>query len=59
MRVTNFKEMNSLVYIAPIFEPRYKLVCLEHSLCDLFREVQHIVIALKVKAKVEALFDEY
>ena len=53
------EKMNPLVYIAPIFNPRYKLVGLELSLCDLFREVHGSVIALKVKEKVEALFDKY
>ena len=52
------KKMNPLVYIAPIFDPRYKLVVLELSLCDLFGDVQGSVIALKVKEKVQALFDE-
>ena len=28
------KKMNLLVYIAPIFDPRYKLVGLKLSLCD-------------------------
>ena len=53
------EKINPLVYIAPIFDPRYKLVGLELSLCDLFEEVQGSVVALKVKEKVEALFDEY
>jgi len=51
--------MNPLVYIAPIFDPRYKLVGLELSLCDLFGETQGSVITLKVKEKVKVLFDEY
>ena len=34
------EKMNPLVYIAPIFDPRYKLVGLELSLCDLFGDVQ-------------------
>jgi len=33
-------KMNPLVYIAPIFDPRYKLVDLKVSLCDLFGEIQ-------------------
>jgi len=53
------KNINPLVYIAPIFDPRYKLVGLELSLCDFFGEVQGSIIALKVKEKVEVLFDEY
>ena len=53
------EKMNLLVYIAPIFDLRYKLVGLEFWLCDLFREVQGSIIALKVKEKVNALFDEY
>jgi len=52
------EKMNPLVYIAFIFDPRYKLVGLELSLCDLFGEVQGSVKVLKVKEKVEALFDE-
>ena len=43
------KKMNRLVYIAPIFDPRYKLAGLEVSLCDLFSEVQGIAIVLKVR----------
>ena len=53
------EKLNPLVYITPIFVPRYKLVDLDLSLCDLFGEVQGSVIALKVKEKAEALFDEY
>ena len=51
--------MNLLVYIAPIFDPRYKLASLELSLHDLFGEEQGFAISLKVKEKVEALFEEY
>jgi len=51
--------MNPLVYIAPIFDPMYKLVDLEVSLCNLFGEIQDSAIILKVKEKLEALFDEY
>jgi len=51
--------MNPFVYIASIFDPRYKLFYLELSLCDLFGEVKGSVIALKVKEKIGALVDEY
>jgi len=34
-----------------MFDPRYKLVGLDLSLCDLFGEVQGSVIALKVKRR--------
>jgi len=53
------EKMNPLVYIAPIFDPRYKLVGPEVSLCDLFGEIQDSAIILEVKEKLEALFDEY
>jgi len=53
------EKMNPLVYIAPIFDHQYKLVGLEVSLCDLFGEMQGSAIVLKVKEKLEALFDEY
>jgi len=53
------EKMNPVVYIGPIFDRRYKLVGLDLSLWNLFGEVQGIVIVLKVKEKVEALFDEY
>jgi len=53
------EKMNSLVYIAPIFDSRYKLVGLEVSLCDLVGEIQGSAIVLKVKEKLEALFDDY
>ena len=33
------EKMSPLVYIASIIDPRYKLVGLEVSLCDLFSEV--------------------
>lgn len=51
--------MNPLLYMAPIFDPRYKLAGLEVSLCDLFAEIQGSDIVLKVREKLEALFDEY
>ena len=51
--------MKPLVYIAPIFDPKYKLVGLKVSLCDLFGEVQGSAIVLKVRKKLETLFDEY
>jgi len=41
------KKMNPLVYIAPIFDPRYKFVGLEVSLCDLFREIQGSAIVFE------------
>ena len=53
------EKMNPLVYIALFFDPRYKLVGLEVSLCYLFGEIQGSVIILKVKDKLKALFDEY
>ena len=53
------EKMNPLVYIAPIFDPRYKLLGLEVSLCDLFGEEQGSAIVLKVREKLEALFGEY
>ena len=53
------KKMNLLVDIAPIFYPRYKLAGLEVSLCDLFGEEQGSAIVLKVREKLETLFDEY
>jgi len=53
------KKVNLLVYIAPIFDPRYKLAGLELSLYDLFGEEKGFAIGLKVKEKVEALFEEY
>jgi len=53
------EKMNPLVYISPIFDPRYKLAVLEVSLCDVFGEVQGSAIVLKVKEKLETLFDEY
>ena len=53
------EKMNPLVYIAPIFDPRYKLPGLEVSLCDFFGKVQSSTIVLKVKEKLETLFDEY
>jgi len=53
------KKMNPLVYIAPIFDPCYKLASLEVSLCDLFGDVQDSDIVLKVREKLETLFDEY
>ena len=51
--------MNPLVYIAPIFDPRYKLMGLELSLRDFFGEVQGSVIVLQLKEKLKALFEEY
>jgi len=53
------EKMNHLVYLAPIFDPRCKLVGLKVSLCDLFGEVQGNAIVLKVGEKLEILFDEY
>jgi len=53
------EKMNPLVYIASIFDPRYNLVGFKVSLCDMFDEVQGSVIILKVREKLEALFDEY
>ena len=53
------EKMNLLVYIAPIFDPRYKLAGLELSLHDLFGEEQGFALGLQVKQKVEALFEEY
>ena len=41
------EKINHLVYIAPIFDSRYKLVGLEVSLCDLFAEIQGSAIVLK------------
>ena len=38
------EKMNLLVYIAPIFDPRYKLAGLELSLYDLFGEEQEFAI---------------
>ena len=52
-------KMNPLVYIATIFDPRYKLVGLELSLCDLYGDIQGGAIMSKVKEKLEALFTEY
>ena len=52
-------KMNALVYIAAIFDPRYKLVGLELSLCDLFGDIEGSAIVSKVKEKLQALFDEY
>jgi len=43
------QKMNLLVYIAPIFDPRYKLAGLELSLHDLFGEEQGFALGLKVK----------
>jgi len=53
------EKMNPLMYIAPILDRRYKLAGLEVSLCDLFGEVQGSAIVLKVREKLETLFDEY
>jgi len=53
------EKVNPLVYIAPIFDPRYKLVGLEVSLCDLFGEMQDSTIISKVREKLEALFNKY
>ena len=53
------EKKNLLVYIAPIFDPRYKLAGLVPSLHDLFGEEQGFALGLKVKQKVEALFEEY
>ena len=53
------EKTNPLVYMAPIFDPRYKLAGLEVSLCDLFGEVQGSVVVLKMGEKLETLFDEY
>ena len=52
------KKMNLLVYIGPIFDPRYKLAGLELFLHDLFSEEQGFALGSKVKQK-EALFEEY
>jgi len=48
-----------LVYITPIFDPRYKFAGLELPFYDLFGEIQGSAIVLKVKEKLEALFDEH
>ena len=53
------EKMNPLMYITPMFDPRYKLAGLEVSLCDLFGEVQGTAIVSKVREKLETLFDEY
>ena len=53
------EKMNSLVYIARIIDPRYKLAGLEASLYDLFGEAQGSAIVLKVIEKLETLFDKY
>ena len=53
------EKMNHLVYIIPIFDPRDKLAGLEVSLCDLSGEVQGSAIVLKLREKLETLFDEY
>ena len=53
------EKMNPLVYIALIFDLRYKLAGVEVSLCDLFGEAQGSAIVLKVREKLEALFNEY
>ena len=51
--------MNPLVYTTPIFDPRYKLANPEHSLCDLLGDIHSSATALKVKEKVETLFNDY
>jgi len=53
------EKMNPLVYIATNFDPRYKLVGLEVSLCDLFGDIQVSAIISEVKEKLEDLLDEY
>jgi len=53
------EKLNPLMYIAPIFDPKYKLVGLELSRYDFFGEVYDSTIVLKMKEKVKALFDEY
>ena len=41
------EKMNPWVYIAPIFDPRYKLVHLEVSLCELLGQVEGSAIVFK------------
>jgi len=53
------EKINLLVYIALMFYLRYKLVGFELSLFNLLGKIQGSAIALKVKEKVEALFDDY
>ena len=47
-------KMNPLVSIAPVFDPTYKLVGLQVSLCELLVEAQGSVVTLKVREKLEA-----
>ncbi|VFQ91390.1 unnamed protein product [Cuscuta campestris] len=53
------EKLNTLVYIAPIFDPRYKLEGLEICVCDLFGATSGDSIMEKVKGSVDTLFDEY
>ena len=45
------EKMNPLVYIAPIFDPRYKLVGLKLSICDLLEKYKAVLSLWKWKRR--------
>jgi len=53
------KYYDALEKIGPIFDLEYTLEDFEVSLCDLSGEAQRSAIVLKIREKLEVLFDEY
>ena len=52
-------KMNTLIFLANIFDPRDKLEFMEYSLKQMYGDDTGLVVYIILKSDLSALFDEY